>query len=241
MKKNSIITTLSVAIIILVAQSAGAADSDLLKTQADKESYTTGVNIVRNLKQQGGQINLDLVIKGMMDELTGFQLQMTDEELRRTMIALQEERLRRQNLASVKRNEPVALADHGPRTIVMRSADAEPSVNAAIEPKSESQKPADNQADQYAAVASIAPSARTASSASALSANTSQPVNASPANGTSGSGGSGQAGTVQFPTQVSFSPNGYLLSKRNIAKMSISELKSNVRAKAITGDLTQSE
>ncbi len=62
-----------------------------LKTEKDKISYGVGTGIARNLKRQGidADIDLDLVIKGMRDSLSGGSLLMTEEELEKTMSAFQ--------------------------------------------------------------------------------------------------------------------------------------------------------
>ena len=56
-------------------------------TPMDKMNYATGVDIVRKLKQQGGIINLDLVIQGMKDELTDEHFLISEDELRKNMTA----------------------------------------------------------------------------------------------------------------------------------------------------------
>ncbi len=73
----------------LAAPMFSAAEQPALKTQMDKMNYTTGVDIVRKLKQQGGEINLDLVIQGMKDELTGDNLLLSEAELQKIRTALQ--------------------------------------------------------------------------------------------------------------------------------------------------------
>ena len=65
-------------------------------TEDDKMSYITGVDIVRTLIRQGGQLNIDLVIQGIMDGVTGEKLLVTEKELQKTLTALQTERKQRQ-------------------------------------------------------------------------------------------------------------------------------------------------
>jgi hypothetical protein len=69
---------------VLAAQAFGG-EQQALKTQKEKESYSTGIEFVRNLKQQGGAIDLDLVIQGIKDGLTGETLLMTEADIRTTM------------------------------------------------------------------------------------------------------------------------------------------------------------
>ena len=43
----------------------------LLKTERDKVNYAIGVNLIGNIKRQGVEIDLDLVMKGMKDAYFG--------------------------------------------------------------------------------------------------------------------------------------------------------------------------
>jgi FKBP-type peptidyl-prolyl cis-trans isomerase len=54
-----------------------------LKTLQDRINYAIGVNLIGNIRQQGIDIDLNLVIKGMQDAFLGRKLPMTDEELRK--------------------------------------------------------------------------------------------------------------------------------------------------------------
>jgi hypothetical protein len=73
--------------VLLVAAPLCAEEQVTLKTGIDKDSYRTGVDIVRSLKQRGGQIDLDLVIRGMKDGLTGENMLLSDDELRKDLAA----------------------------------------------------------------------------------------------------------------------------------------------------------
>jgi UDP-GlcNAc:undecaprenyl-phosphate/decaprenyl-phosphate GlcNAc-1-phosphate transferase len=72
----------------------------VLKTQKEAVNYAIGVNMIANLKQQGIEIDLDLVMKGMRDAFSGGKLLMTDEELRKN-ISLYQVRVR-QNWAKAR-------------------------------------------------------------------------------------------------------------------------------------------
>lgn len=78
------------------AQTSGAhaEESALLKTQEDEVNYAIGVNMMGNFKQQGIDINLDLVIKGMRDAASGGKLLLSEGELQKSII-LYHEKLRR--------------------------------------------------------------------------------------------------------------------------------------------------
>jgi FKBP-type peptidyl-prolyl cis-trans isomerase FklB len=68
-----------------------AAEKAVLKTEKDKVNYGIGVSIGKNFKQQGMQVDVNLVMKGLKDEVTGKKLLMSEEELRNTMTAYQQE------------------------------------------------------------------------------------------------------------------------------------------------------
>ena len=53
----------------------------LFKTQKDRVNYAIGVNLIRNFKTQGVDIDLDLVMKGMQDAFAGEKLLLSDDEL----------------------------------------------------------------------------------------------------------------------------------------------------------------
>jgi len=62
-----------------------------LKTEKDKVNYGIGVSIGKSFKQQGMEVDVDLMVKGLKDELTGKKLLLSDDELRKTMTAYQQE------------------------------------------------------------------------------------------------------------------------------------------------------
>jgi len=87
---TNIMTRIGMAglVVLLMAAPLYAEDQLVLKTQKDRENYATGVEFVKKLKQQGGAVNLDLVIRGMQDELTGETLLMTDQDVPTAVAAL---------------------------------------------------------------------------------------------------------------------------------------------------------
>jgi hypothetical protein len=82
--------------IVLLACQVGAEESLVLKTQKDRENYSTGVSFVKSLKHQGGEINLDIVIQGMKDELIGEGHLATEDNIPETMVASQSEPKKKQ-------------------------------------------------------------------------------------------------------------------------------------------------
>ena len=71
--------------IVLLAAQVSAGETLSLKTQQDKESYGLGVDMGKNLKRKGAEMDPDLVVKGMKDAMRGDKLLMTDQELLTTM------------------------------------------------------------------------------------------------------------------------------------------------------------
>jgi FKBP-type peptidyl-prolyl cis-trans isomerase len=83
--------------VVLLAAHAGAGETPAPKTQKEKMSYATGVEVARNLKGQGVDVDLDLMVRGLRDVLSGETLLMTDEDLRKTITDFQNELRLKQN------------------------------------------------------------------------------------------------------------------------------------------------
>ncbi|MHB8846608.1 MAG: FKBP-type peptidyl-prolyl cis-trans isomerase [Nitrospirota bacterium] len=66
----------------LLAVQAYADDATVLKTDKDKVNYSIGANIIGTIKQQGVEIDLDLVVKGMRDAYSGGKMLLSEEEIR---------------------------------------------------------------------------------------------------------------------------------------------------------------
>jgi FKBP-type peptidyl-prolyl cis-trans isomerase FklB len=77
--------------ILFLTSLASAAEDTALKDQKDKVSYSIGVNIGNSLKTLPVEVNLDLIIKGIRDMVSGTPSLMTDQEIRETMTAFQKE------------------------------------------------------------------------------------------------------------------------------------------------------
>lgn len=78
-------------VVVLMTAQVCAEEPQVLKTQKDKVNYGIGVSVVRNFKQQGFEIDLDAVVKGMKDAHSGVKLLMTDAEIHKTMASFQKE------------------------------------------------------------------------------------------------------------------------------------------------------
>ena len=74
----------------LLATQALAEEQQVFRSQMDQVNYGIGVEVVRNFKNQGIEVDLDMVIKGMKDGLAG-KILVSEKELRKTMTAFQTE------------------------------------------------------------------------------------------------------------------------------------------------------
>jgi FKBP-type peptidyl-prolyl cis-trans isomerase FklB len=99
------ITVLAVA---LVTAHAGAQDAGVLPTQKGKDSYAIGVDLARNLKRRGVQLEADALIRGMKDALSGEALLLSEDDVRETLRILQAEERQKQILA---RRSTAVVAD----------------------------------------------------------------------------------------------------------------------------------
>jgi FKBP-type peptidyl-prolyl cis-trans isomerase len=77
--------------VVVLAGPASAAEKQILKTEKDKINYGIGVSVGRNFKQQGLEVDVNMVVKGLKDELAGKKLLLSEDELRKTMTAFQME------------------------------------------------------------------------------------------------------------------------------------------------------
>ena len=85
--KYLVITLLSIAFLFSVCH---AQEKLELKDQKDKESYSLGYQFGHNLKAQGVDINLDVYNSGVKDALGGKEPQMSQEDIRSTIMGLQQ-------------------------------------------------------------------------------------------------------------------------------------------------------
>lgn len=80
-----------VGIIFFLAAQVGAEEAPVLKTQQDRVNYGIGMSMGKSLKRQGIEVNLDMVVRGMKDELSGGKLLLSEEDFRKTMTEFQKE------------------------------------------------------------------------------------------------------------------------------------------------------
>ena len=68
-----------------------AADAPVLSTDLDKLSYSVGIDLGKNLKKQGIEINSTVMAKGIQDGMSGGQMLMTDEQMKDTLTKFQKD------------------------------------------------------------------------------------------------------------------------------------------------------
>ena len=76
-------------LICLLGNQAYAGQDQAFKSPGDKIQYAIGVEVARNFKNNGMEINIDLVMKGMMDGLSNKKLMVSENELRGILISVQ--------------------------------------------------------------------------------------------------------------------------------------------------------
>jgi len=92
------------AFLFLVSQ-VNAQENLVLKSQKDKMSYIIGMDIGNNLKTQSIDVEPNILAKGVKDALTGGKPLLTEQEIRETMTAFQNEMRVKQEVVAKKNKE----------------------------------------------------------------------------------------------------------------------------------------
>jgi FKBP-type peptidyl-prolyl cis-trans isomerase FklB len=82
--------TVILAVVFLAAQ-VNAEETPVLKTENDKVSYAIGIDMARNFKSSGIQVDLDALVMGMRDVFSGEKLIMSNVDLLVALGVYQEE------------------------------------------------------------------------------------------------------------------------------------------------------
>jgi FKBP-type peptidyl-prolyl cis-trans isomerase FklB len=82
---------IAVCIILCSTGMVIAGETELLKEQRDKISYSLGVTIGKSMKRDSINANPDLVAQGIKDVLAGGKILLTDEEMAEVFMALQQD------------------------------------------------------------------------------------------------------------------------------------------------------
>lgn len=75
--------------IALVACQTSADDKTVLKNEKDKISYSIGINIGTNFKNQSIDVDVDALVKGIKDAISGNKTLMSEKEVQETLTAFQ--------------------------------------------------------------------------------------------------------------------------------------------------------
>lgn len=82
---------LTIAFVILAVTVSMAQEEPTLKTQKEKVSYGIGIDIAKGFKQRGLELDMESIAKGLRDGFSGGKTLMTDDEVRATLMAYQQE------------------------------------------------------------------------------------------------------------------------------------------------------
>jgi len=92
MKKTALLS-----LMFLLAVTAGAQNKTELKTRLDSVSYSIGVDVARNFKIQGVDLNLDMFVKGLRDIFEGSPLRCSDSGMEAVTNTYQRELMAKQS------------------------------------------------------------------------------------------------------------------------------------------------
>jgi FKBP-type peptidyl-prolyl cis-trans isomerase len=126
--------------VLLLVVRVSATNAPVLESGKDKVSYAVGVDLARTFKKQNIDVDLDLVMKGLKDGLSGERLLMPERELRqvmqqfqaevrRTMVldmrnaALQNKKKGAEFLAANKTREGVVMLPSGVQYKILKAGD----------------------------------------------------------------------------------------------------------------------
>lgn len=93
------------AVMGLAMSSSFAADATSLNTDIQKLSYSIGVDLGKNIKKQGIDIDVPAMAKGIEDAMSGAQLQMTDEQMKSTLMQFQKDLMAKRTAQFEKKAE----------------------------------------------------------------------------------------------------------------------------------------
>lgn len=103
---------LTIAIGITSCNPTKIIDKSSLKTQSDKLSYSIGLDLGKNFKQQAIEVDPEILIQGLKHGVSGSEPLMTEKEIKDTMMALQQEMMKKQgekSKASIGKNTKEGL------------------------------------------------------------------------------------------------------------------------------------
>ena len=84
----------------LLAAQVRAEETQVLKTEKDRLSYSLGADMGRNLQRQGVDVDVELVIRGLKDGLSREKLLISENDVRKTLQMFQTELRRKRAVAA---------------------------------------------------------------------------------------------------------------------------------------------
>ncbi len=87
MKRSLVI----VVCMVLAAGTAFGSEQKPLQTQKEKLSYALGMNMGNSVKANSIDVDVDIMVQGIRDTLSGAKLKLTDQEARGAILALQKD------------------------------------------------------------------------------------------------------------------------------------------------------
>jgi hypothetical protein len=111
----ALIGTVALGSIFFLAASSFSGEQPVLKTPKDKINYSIGVSTIRNFRQYGtgDDMDLNMIVKGMKDELAEKPLLMSEKELRAVLTAVQTKIMQRKRTARALATMPSATPSAG--------------------------------------------------------------------------------------------------------------------------------
>jgi len=76
---------------LALSTAISAADAPALNTDLDKLSYSVGIDLGKNLKRQGIEINPSVMAKGIEDGMSGGKMLMTEQQMKDTLSKFQKD------------------------------------------------------------------------------------------------------------------------------------------------------
>lgn len=93
---------MAVLAVLVIAGSVVGEEPVSLKSQKDKISYIIGLDIGNNLKRQSADLDLDILLRGMKDALSGNKPLLSETEVREVTTAFRQEMAEKQAEATKK-------------------------------------------------------------------------------------------------------------------------------------------
>ena len=90
-RKFMVIKIFVLFLLLLLSPPAFCGEATLLKTPQEKLSYGLGVDMARNIQRLDIEVDMEFLVKGLNDVLSGGKLRLSEEELRTTVNTFQTE------------------------------------------------------------------------------------------------------------------------------------------------------